>query len=360
MFSKAPFAFYGPRLFRFVLVRGFSLLLAVVGGVYLTILVANMGGYVDQIRRAEVREQVAERLEQDPSFAALPPELRRRRFEEAVTLEERRYGLHRPFLVRSLVHLFHVLRLDLGHAYVLTSDSGSRRVAAILQERLPPTLLLFGAAHLLLFVLSLVLALFLTRHYGTFWDRLWTFLAPLSAPPGWFYGLLLIALFAAWLHWFPFGGMVQVPPPSAWPRYALDVAYHAVLPVTALVLSNLFAGVYHWRTYFLLFSQEDFVEMARAKGLPPAMLERRYLVRPALPPLVTHFALVMLRAWMGAPVFETVFNWPGLGRVYVEALGALDVPVMVGVTVIFAYLLAGTVFLLDVLYAWLDPRVQVE
>lgn len=360
MFSPSRTPFPGLRLFRYVLVRGFSLFLATMGGVYLTILVANMGGYVDQIRRAEIQEQVAERLEQDPSFAALPPELRRRRFEEAVALEEERYGLHRPFLVRSLVHLLHALRLDLGHAYVLTSDSGSRRVAAILRERLPPTLLLFGAAHLLLFVLSLMLALFLTRHYGTFWDRLWTFLAPLSAPPGWFYGLVLIVLFAAWWHWFPFGGMVRVPPPHAWPRYVMDVVHHATLPVAALVLSNLFAGVYHWRTFFLIFAREDYVEMARAKGLPPALLERRYLVRPALPPLVTHFALVMLRSWMGAPVFETVFNWPGLGRVYVEALRALDVPVMVGVTVVFAYLLAGTVFLLDVLYAWLDPRVQVE
>ena len=88
-------------------------------------------------------------------------------------------------------------------------------------------------------------------------------------------------------------------------------------------------------------------------------IERRYILRPTLPTIITSFLLMVIGMWMGAPIFETVFNWPGLGRALYEAVGYYDVPVIVGSTVIFAYLLAITVYLLDILYAIVDPRVRV-
>lgn len=132
-----------------------------------------------------------------------------------------------------------------------------------------------------------------------------------------------------------------------------------VLPVLAMILSGLFISVYGRRTFFLIFSGEDHVELGRAKGVPPRALERRYILRPTLPVIITNFALMLIAMWTGAIVLETVFNWPGLGRLFYEAVQVFDTPVILGETVIYAYLLALTLFLLDIIYAIVDPRVKV-
>ncbi|NPA31043.1 MAG: ABC transporter permease [Chloroflexi bacterium] len=347
------------RLLRYTVVRLVTLFITVVIGVYLTILIANMGGYVDEIRRSQIREQIAIRLQNDPAFRALPPEERQKRIDAEVAVEEKRLGLDKPFLVRSFNYLKHALTLDLGRSENMTSDSGSRQVRLILLERLPATLVLFGTSQIVLFALTLYIALYLSRHYGSWLDRLFVALSPLSSAPGWFYGIFLIIVFAAWLKILPFGGMVSVPPPENPIRYALDVAYHMILPMMAMTLSSIFISVYSWRTFFLIFSSEDYVEMAKAKGVHPRAIERRYILRPTLPTIITSFALGVIGVWMGAPIFETIFNWPGLGRVLFQAVQLFDTPVIVGATVIFAYLLALTVFLLDIIYAIVDPRVSV-
>jgi peptide/nickel transport system permease protein len=100
--------------------------------------------------------------------------------------------------------------------------------------------------------------------------------------------------------------------------------------------------------------------MAKAKGLSSRAIERRYVLRPTLPPIITAFAFVLINMWGGAPIFETVFNWPGLGRATFQAIGFYDTPVIVGTTIIFSYLLAITVFLLEFIYALVDPRVKIE
>jgi peptide/nickel transport system permease protein len=99
--------------------------------------------------------------------------------------------------------------------------------------------------------------------------------------------------------------------------------------------------------------------MAKAKGLTSRNIERSYILRPTLPTIITSFALLVIGMWVGAPIFETVFQWPGLGRALFMAVGLYDTPVIVGSTVIFAYLLVITVFLLDIAYALVDPRVKI-
>jgi peptide/nickel transport system permease protein len=347
------------RITRYTIVRLLTLMVTVVVGIYLTILIANMGGYLDQIRRGEIREGVQMRVLADPTLRNLPPEARQKRMEDLIRLEEKRYGLDQPFVIRSFRFLTNALTLNLGRSFQLTSDSGSRQVRLILLERLPATLLLFGVSDLVLFFLALFLGLSLSRRYGSFWDKLTVALSPLSSAPGWFYGIFLIVIFAAVLKIFPFGGMVRIPPPENPFLYALDLLYHLVLPVTAITLSSIFLSVYSNRTFFLIYSSEDYVEMAKAKGLKDRDIERRYVLRPTLPTIITSFALLIIGLWTGAPIFETIFNWPGLGRTLFFAVGLFDVPVIVASTVIYAYLLAITVFLLDFIYAIVDPRVKI-
>jgi peptide/nickel transport system permease protein len=347
------------RILKYTGLRAVTILFTIVIGVYLTILIANMGGYVDEIMKGQIKERIILQLRDQEEFKRLTPEGKLIRIEQEVIDEEKRLGLDQPFLIRSFRFLWDGLSLNLGSAMNMTSDSGSRFVRNIILERLGPTLLLMGTSQLLLFFSSVFLALVLSRKYGSFFDRAVIALSPTSSAPSWFYGIFLILIFAAVLRILPFGGMIGAPPPENSWEYALDVLKHIILPTLALFVSLIFISIYNWRTFFLIFSSEDYVEMAKAKGLTDREIERRYILRPTLPTIITAFALLVIGLWTGAIVTETVFNWPGLGRTLYQAVGLYDTPVIVGLTIIYAYLLAITVFLLDFIYALVDPRVKV-
>jgi len=347
------------RLAKYSLKRLAVLWVVLLLAVYLTILIINWGGALDSMRQAQIRIDITSAMAQDPANMGLPQSELRELIESTIRVEERRVGLDQPFLVRSGRYLTNAMSLNLGRSEFIMSDRSSREVRRILLERLPPTLLLVATAELFLFFFGIFFGLFLSRRYGGFWDRLIIALAPTSAAPAWFYGLFLILIFAAALGVLPWGRMVSAPPPPETWAYALSVAKHLILPVSAVVIGAVFATIYSWRTFFLIYSSEDYVELAKAKGLSSTAVERRYILRPTLPPIITSFLLMIITMWMGAIILETVFNWPGLGRLLYEAIGANDTPVIVGSVVIYGYLLAVTVFLLDFIYATLDPRVRV-
>jgi peptide/nickel transport system permease protein len=348
------------KLGRYTLVKLAFLACAVIIALYITILVANMGGELDKIRKAEIREYIGAATYLNPDYRRLPPEQLQALVDRLTELEIKRLGMDQPFFPRrSFEYLWGALKLDLGRAERMSSNAGDREVRSIILERLPVTLALFGTANLLLFFLSLLMALFLSRRYGSFLDKAIVALAPSSAAPGWFYGLFLILIFAARLKWLPWGGIIDSPIPNTTLAYAASVARHMVLPATAVVLSGLFANIYSWRTFFLIYSSEDYVELARAKGLSSRRIEMSYVLRPTLPPIITSFLLVLITMWLGQIVLETVFMWPGLGRVFYTSIQLMDTPIIVGLTVLFGYLLAVTVFVLDFIYAVVDPRVRV-
>lgn len=347
------------RLARYTLSRGLAIGITIIIAVYLTIYIANMGGYVDEIRKAEIIEAVGLAMRANTQLQTMSQEEVVAMRDQMVKVEMDRLQLDRPFVYRSVDYLTDALTLTLGRAEQLTSDSGSKQVQLILMERLPPTLLLWASAQLLLFFFALFLALFLSSRYGSIIDRIVVALAPTSAAPAWFYGLILILIFASILKVLPFGGMVDAPPPDNLWDYSLSLLKHLILPVAAQFISSIFLMIYGWRTFFLIYASEDYVEMAKAKGLTAGAIARRYVLRPTLPYIITNFVLMLIQVWMGGIILETVFNWPGLGRLLYAAIHLYDTPVIVGSVVLYAYLLGITVFLLDIIYALVDPRVRV-
>jgi peptide/nickel transport system permease protein len=347
------------RVARYSAIRLLTLMITVTIGIYLTILIANMGGYVDTIMKGEIRDRIGQAVASNPAFRSLAPDERSKLVTEKIALEESRLGLNEPFPIRSLRYLTNAITLNLGRAQNMTSDHGSKNVRNILLERLPATLLLAGTAELALFFVSVFFALALSRKYGSFWDKAIIALSPTSAAPPWFYGIFLILIFAAVLHILPFGGLLDSPPPTNTIDYGLNILKHLTLPAAAIIISAIFLSIYNWRTFFLIYSSEDYVDMAKAKGLSSRDVERRYILRPTLPTIITNFALLLIALWTGFTITETVFLWPGLGRTLYQAIGFYDTPVIVGSTIIYAYLLAITVFVLDFVYALVDPRVKV-
>lgn len=347
------------RFARFTAVRLVTQAFTIVIAVYVSILLANMGGYVDEIRKGMIRDNIAMFAGFDEQYQQLTSVEKKAWVDQRVALAEKSMGLDQPFAIRSMRYLKDALTLNLGQAENMHSDSGSKMVRNIILERLPATLVLFATSQLMMFGITLFIGLYLSRNYGSFLDKLVLGFAPTSAAPSWFYGLFLILIFAGAWGVLPFGGMVSAPPPDTVIGYALSVMKHMILPLTAILIGGVFAGIYGSRTFFLIYSKEDYVEMAQAKGLHPRTIERRYILRPTLPIIVTGFALGLITLWTGSITLETIFNWPGLGKLLFQAAGSFDTPVIIGAVVIYAYLLAVTVFLLDITYALLDPRVKV-
>ena len=347
-----------PPVVKVLIKRAFILFLMALAATYITIVVANAGGYVDKIKISEIEFSVSQMIMNNPQYKELSPAEKTELIQKLVKLEIKRQGLDQPFIIRSFRYLWDAITLNLGRAERMTSDSGSRYVRIIILERLPQTVLLFTTATVINFFIGLFGGLALSRKFGSLIDKLVIYLSPTSAIPGWFYGIFLILIFYSWLHILPPSGMVDYPPPSDPIAYALSVLKHMILPLASWIIANFFIGIYYNRTFFLLYSTEDYVEVAKAKGLPPGQIERRYILRPALPPIITNFAFAVVFSWSGAIITETVFGWPGLGLTFYRAINLFDVPVIVGITVILAYLIVITVFILELIYGLVDPRIR--
>ncbi len=335
------------RIFRFAFIRAVSLMFAVTVSVLLTILVAansgvleseisgsKIGGWFSGILQMTIRRGGGE---YDPYQGT---------FAETVNL-----------LIRGLT-------LNLGQTnvlYLYSSDGYLSDIRSLITDFLSRTLVLFGTANFLIFVLSITLALLLYRNYGGFWDRLVVALSPLSSIPAWLYGLVLVVVAARVFHYFPAGIFDEWPTELTWGSAEL-LLRRLGLPILAIFLSKIFHSIYAWRTFFLVHASEDYVEMGKAKGLSKNIIDRQYVIRPALPSLLTSFATLVTGIWQEAIIIELFFGVAGIGHLFYNALRrpTTEMPLLVGLTVTFAYILAVSVFLLDIVYAIVDPRVHVD
>ena len=349
------------RIVKYVLARTAMLAVTVTLAVTLTILIANMGGYVDEIIRNRITESLAFSVA-GGWLKGVSLEEKARIIEETQWAMEEAAGLHEPFLLRTVRWLGDGLTLNWGESenpWIYKESRRSDNIRDLIGPPLARTSFVFGLANLLLFFVTVFVALAVNRKYGSRLDRLFIALSPISAAPAWIVGALLNAVFLKLITLSP-GGTFDAWPDEFRLSYIPVMLRHLYLPFLAIFLSGLFQGVYAWRTFFLIYSNEEYVDMARAKGLSSRMVERRYILKPALPALLTSFALMLMTLWQEVIALEYFFNVAGIGRLFLTALKGFDTPMIVALVVVFAYLLAITVFLLDIVYALVDPRIRVQ
>lgn len=361
------------RVASYLFVRLLTISVTIFLGVFLTILVVNRSGAIDNAVKNQIEEEFA-RIQHSEYGESL-------RFLELEALQHQMLkdaGLSLPYPIRALRYTADALMLKWGSVKEtlltedeedtlptsLTSTSGGYAdrfdVKHIIAEKFPNTLLLIGTANLLVFLVGIPLALYLLRRPGNWLDRLLISLLPISSIPSWVHGILLMIVFAWSLHLLPSGRMVDSPPPGTSLGYMLSVLKHMILPVTALLLNQFLQCASTWRTYFLMNSSEDYVEYALAKGLTPRQVEKRYILRPTLPYIITSFALSLVGFWQIITALEYFFQWPGIGFLYVESLKISDMLIVIALVVVFAYLLGFIVLLLDIVYVLVDPRIQLR
>jgi peptide/nickel transport system permease protein len=334
----------------------FGVLLAV-----MVLLVVSLGatGYSDKLLSAQVNEELRGFRQAQAQTIRDPAELEQAVAQQKAELEQF-YGLNESWVRRMPSQIWRVMTLDLGTARSLRTAEGSSEISDIVMERLPYTMLLLTTASVITAIIGLIVGVKMATRVGSPVDRGVAYFAAVSfAVPAWWLGILFILIFAFRLDWLPPGGMYGVPPPQSQPERALDLAKHAILPVTTLVLVSVGPYIYSVRTMTVTTAMEDHVQLARAKGLAEGHINRRHILRVAAAPIVTGLVLGLAGSLGGSILTETVFNWRGMGRLYYDALrGTPDEGVIVALTFLFTliYLLAR--FLLDILYVVLDPRVR--
>jgi len=268
-------------------------------------------------------------------------------------------GLDSPWYSpnRIALSMYKIITLDFGHATFLSSDSGSSAVSDIILEKLPRTVLLFTTATIIISLIGIFLGALAGSRTGSKVDKMTSSFAVISGSfPVWWIGMLMIFVFAFTLHLFPARATPLIPPSD--PGYIPSLLYHMTLPLITIVLIGFGTWAYLVRNFMINVMREDFVAVKRTIGISRRKIVFHSALKNVAPPIVTVLALSLSGSLGGAIITEAVFDWPGMGRLYFEAISVMDLPVIIGATYVLTAFFLISIFVSDLMYGYLDPRIK--
>ncbi|SCK10156.1 peptide/nickel transport system permease protein [Variovorax sp. HW608] len=264
-------------------------------------------------------------------------------------------GLDKPVPVQLGIYLRNLVKLDLGFSY-----RQNQPVLALIAERLPATLLLTGTAFVLSLLIGISLGAMSAKRVGTWVDSAVTFVALVFyATPLYWLALMAVLLFSVHLGWLPGFGFSSVGADLTGLTYAWDVARHLCLPALTLALFYMAVYARMTRASMLEVSQMDFVKTARAKGVHPGRVQRAHILRNALLPVVTLAGIQAGGMIGGAVLTETVFAWPGIGRLMFDSLLQRDYSLLLGTFLVTTAMAVVFNLVTDFVYTIVDPRIEI-
>lgn len=273
--------------------------------------------------------------------------------KESMAALRSQYGLDRSLAERLFAYMGDVAQFSLGHSHRFNMP-----VADLILQRLPGTLLLMLTAISIAFVIGGTLGAIMATYAGKLPDRVVSILALLFySIPGFWIGLMLITLFAVKLELLPSGGMRTIAFSGTGFEYLLDRLKYMILPATALALFYVAVYARLTRAAMLEVKSQDYVRTAAAKGLSSFSVTTGHILRNALLPITTLAGMHIGGLLGGAVVVETVYSWPGLGRLAFESVMGRDFNVLLGVLLLSSFVVIVVNAFVDLLQAWLDPRI---
>lgn len=324
----------------------------------LFITVILLGSTFDKLQKESIRNQVVEEVNQGTLKFESSGE-RSSYINNQTQFRSKIAGLDQGSLSPSnLIHrIISVMTLDLGRSQFFTTDYGSSNVRDIIFEKVPKTILLFTTATICVTVIGIFLGTYVAGKEGSWWDKSNSIFAIFSNSfPSWWVAMLMILLFAYTLHIFP-ARATPLSSPSD-PTYVLDLLYHMALPLITLIIVSFGAWAYIVRYFLINILNEDFIHAKRTIGISRRRILYSHALRNAGPPIATAVGLALAASFGGAIITEAVFDWPGMGKLYYDAIGVLDVPIIIGLTFVSTIIFLVTIFITDISYTLLDPRVK--
>jgi peptide/nickel transport system permease protein len=264
------------------------------------------------------------------------------------------FGLDGSQLDQFWHYLVQTAHLNFGRSY-----TSNEPVMSEIASRAWPTILLVGVSAILSALIGVALGIIAAWNRGRKSDYAATsFTMTTYSMPDFWLGMLLLVAFGVELGWFPIGGMTDPSAPDAGLGHALDVLQHLFLPALTLTLAYLGEYTLIMRSSLLDTMREEYLSLARAKGLRDVIVRRRHAVPNALLPVITLTAINLGFVLSGAITVETVFSWPGLGLLTYDALNAPDLPLLQGLFLVFSASVILFNLFADLAYAYFDPRVR--
>ena len=327
----------------------------------LLITIALVGSNMDIILKQGIVFQVRSEITEDPTIAQSFSSVEG--FETFVQsqIDQRIQilGLDEPWYSPQRIGLtmYKILLLDFGNATFLISDSGSSDVKDIILEKLPRTILLFTTATIIISIIGIFLGALSSNKVGSIVDRVTSSFAIISSSfPVWWIGMLMIFLFAFTYQIFPARATPDIP--ASDPGYIGALLYHMTLPLITIVMIGFGSWAYLVRNFMVGIMQEDFIMAKKIIGIKQKKIIYTHALKNAAPPIVTILALSLSGSLGGAIITEAVFDWPGMGRLYFEAITVMDLPIIIGSTYILTVFFLVSIFIADLLYGYFDPRVR--
>ncbi len=272
------------------------------------------------------------------------------------------WGLDKPYLFRVFLYTYKTLTFDLGPPIATYEQYGNvNSVFQLLLIAMGRSVLVFTVAYVISMAIAIYVGLRMARNAGGVLDRAVSIIGMVSnSIPLYWVAMIMILIFSSELGLFP-SRAYETPPPNVASNMLLSLKWwiwHLVLPIITIVMLSIGPASYVVRNMVVNVMKEDFVIVARAKGLPERDVMYKHVLRAASPPIATNILLGILNTFFGAMISERVFQWPGMGFLYWLAISNGDVVVLMGLNYMFILLFVSLKLGLDILYCFLDPRIK--
>lgn len=275
---------------------------------------------------------------------------------EEKAAERARLGYDKPIHIQYIEWMKRSIRGDFGESYLY-----KRPVNKVISEVIWNSFILNVVVFILAFLISIPIGIISAVKQYSKTDSFWTLFSLFGiSMPSFFFGLLLIFGFSVKLKWFPINGMINPGSTTTGFVRVLEVGHHMVLPAIVLTISSLASLVRYTRNGMLDVLNQDYIRTARSKGLSEKVVIYKHAFRNALIPLVTLLGFQIPGLFSGAVILESIFVWPGIGRVMVDAINQRDYNLMLALMMFFSILTLLGNLLADIGYALVDPRVKVD
>lgn len=347
-----------PFLFKKILILFIVLL------IILLVTISLLGSTIDKIMLDSIRLQVIDSLTNNINknnnmnqFKNIQE--RQTYIEEQIKIQSKSLGLDQPWY--SPKKLFNsilmIITLNLGNSRFFTTYSGSSSVNALILEKMPNTLLLFTSSTIAVIIIGLFYGSYLASKEGTLSDKAISGIASISRGiPDWWFSMIMIVVFSFFLNIFPARATPILSPND--PNYFFDLLYHMILPFITIVTIGFAPFVYYVKYLILRILDEDFIKSLKIMGVPQKSILYKHALKNASPQLITMLGLGISASLGGSILIEEIFDWPGMGNLFYNAVVQQDSPLIIGLVYFFTLIYLLTRLVLDICFTYFDPRIR--
>ncbi|MER2057583.1 MAG: ABC transporter permease, partial [Niallia sp.] len=265
-------------------------------------------------------------------------------------------GLNEPIIVQFFMYVSKLFQGDMGES-ILTG----KPVMEMIGERIGPTLMLALTTAVLSLIIGTLLGIYCARHVGSKLDNTVSGISYIfDSMPSFWLGMMFILIFASTFGIFPTSGMTDLRADYSGIAYVMDVLKHMFLPAITLTLITTPYFFRIARSSVIQTMSEDFITTLRATGMKESKIFRKYVFKNSVLPTITVFGITLAYIITGVAIIEIVFSWPGMGSFMLNAISRRDYPLLMGIYLILSISVAATMIIIDVLYAFIDPRIRYE